>query len=93
MRPAGCLIAILAVFTPRLALFIVWVWTPYVTRAFHGGFIWPFLGLLFLPFTTLIYSFAYAPGVGVHGWGWVWVVLAFILDLAWHAGGASKARD
>ena len=84
----SCLFAILAVFTPRLALFLIWVFTPWVSRAFHGGFIWPFLGLLFLPFTTLIYVLVFAsqPSVGVTGWGWLFVALGFVLDLSSYGG-------
>ena len=89
----SCLFAILAVFTPRLALFLIWVFTPWVSRAFHGGFIWPFLGLLFLPFTTLIYVFAYQPGVGVTGWGWFFVVVGFLLDLSSYGGSGYSNRD
>lgn len=88
----GCLIFLLAAFAPRIALLLVWIFTPYVSRAFHNGFIWPFLGLLFLPFTTLIYSFVYVPGVGVTGWRWVWVVLGVLLDIAWHGGSAARRR-
>lgn len=88
----GCLIALVALFAPRIVLLLVWIFTPYVSRAFHGGFIWPFLGLLLLPITTLIYSLVYVPGVGVTGIRWVWVVLGVILDIAWHAGGAERRR-
>ena len=89
----SCLFAILASFAPRLALFLIWAFTPYVGRAFHNSFIWPLLGLLFLPFTTLIYTFAYQPGVGFTGWGWFFVVLAFLLDLSSYSGSAYSNRD
>ena len=38
----GCLIALFA----RLALLVVWVSTPLVDRAFHGGWLWVVLALL-----------------------------------------------
>lgn len=88
-----CLFAVLASFMPRLALFLVWVFTPYVSRAFHGSFLWPFLGLLLLPFTTLIYTFAYQPGVGVTGWGWFFVVIGVLLDLSSYGGGGYSSRQ
>jgi len=88
----GCLIALVAVFMPRVALFIIWVFTPYVSRAFHGGFIWPFLGLLFLPFTTLAYTFAWSPTVGVTGSAWLWVGLGVFLDVVWHGGSEAGRR-
>jgi hypothetical protein len=88
----GCFIALLALVAPRIVLFFVWVFTPYVSRAFHGGFIWPFLGLIFLPFTTLIYSLLYSPTVGVTGWAWLWVALAFLVDIGAHSGSGYRAK-
>jgi len=75
----------------RLALLLVWVLTPVVNRAFHGGWLLPLLGIIFLPFTTLIYVLVYAPGSGVTGWGWVWVVLALLLDLGVYSSPARHA--
>ena len=88
----GCLIALVAVFMPRVALFIIWVFTPYVSRAFHGGFIWPFLGLLFLPFTTIAYSLAWTSSHGVTGSAWLWVGLGVFLDVVWHGGSEAGRR-
>jgi hypothetical protein len=89
----GCLFAVIAVLSPRLALALVWIFTSEVTKAFHGSFIWPFLGLIFLPFTTLIYCLVYAPGAGVTGWGWLCVVLAFLADMAAYGGSGYTNRD
>ena len=86
----GCLIVILAMFAPRIALFFVWVFTPYVTRAFHGMWWWPLLGIIFVPFTTMFYSFVYVPGSGIHGARWLWVALGLVLDIIWHSASASK---
>ncbi len=70
----------------RLALLLVWVLTPLVSRAFQGtllgGWLLPILGFIFLPLTTLAYIVVYVPGTGVTGWNWLWVILAFFLDLA-----------
>lgn len=86
----GCLLAIIAVFAPRIALLLVWIFTPYVSRAFHQVWIWPLLGLIFLPFTTMFYSFVYVPGVGVTGVRWVWVAVGIVLDIVWHSSSASQ---
>jgi hypothetical protein len=83
----GCLIALLAAISPRIALVLVWIFTNLVDRAFEG-FLLPLLGLIFLPFTTLIYVLAYHPVFGVTGWGWFFVFLAVLLDLGSYAGGA-----
>ncbi len=75
----------------RIALLCVWIWTPLVGRAFHGGWILPLLGMLFLPITALTYILVYAVVGSVTGWGWLWVVLAVLFDLAAHSYPARSA--
>jgi hypothetical protein len=88
----GCLFAIFAAFTPRIALGLIWIFTNLVDRAF-SGFLLPLLGLLVLPYTTLFYVLAYNPIGGVSFWGWVFVVLGFFFDLGhWSAGYATNQR-
>ena len=87
----GCLLAILAAISPRLALVLVWIFTNLVDRAFEG-FLLPLLGLLFLPLTTLVYVLAYRPAVGVTGWGWFFVILAVLFDLGSYGGGVFSRR-
>lgn len=84
----GCLVAFLS----RLALLIVWLTTPLVSLAFHRGWVLPLLGIVFLPFTTLVYIVVFALGHGVIGWAWLWVVGGFILDLASHGSGVRDSR-
>jgi hypothetical protein len=86
----GCLFAIFAGMFPRLALFIVWVAKPALVSAAFSTWLVPLLGIIFLPFATLMYVILYTPGFGLTAWGWFWVILAGILDLA-HLG-ASIAR-
>jgi CDP-diglyceride synthetase len=83
----GCLLALVAAISPRVALVLVWIFTNLVDRAFEG-FLLPLLGLLLLPFTTLIYVLAYQPLVGITGWGWFFVFLGLVFDLASYGGGA-----
>jgi CDP-diglyceride synthetase len=87
----GCLLVLVAAISPRLALVLVWIFTNLVDRAFEG-FLLPLLGLVFLPFTTLIYVLAYSPLTGVSGWGWFFVILAVLVDLGSYGGGAYSRR-
>jgi hypothetical protein len=87
----GCLLAVLAAISPRLALVLVWIFTNLVDRAFEG-FLLPLLGLIFLPLTTLVYVLAYQPVTGVTGWGWFFVILAVLFDLGSYGGGAFSRR-
>jgi hypothetical protein len=52
----------------------------------------PLLGIIFLPFTTLMYVLSYSPVVGVTGWGWFFVVMGLLLDLASYGGSAYSNR-
>ena len=87
----GCLFALFATFTPRLGVVFLWLFTPMVNRAFDG-FILPLVGTIFLPFTTLIYLFAWTP-VGLTTWGWIWVGLGVLVDISSYAGSAYSNRD
>jgi CDP-diglyceride synthetase len=87
----GCLLALIAAISPRVALVLVWLFTNLVDRAFTG-FLLPLLGLVFLPLTTLFYVLAYQPVVGVRGWGWFLVVIGLLFDLGSYGGGARSRR-
>ena len=88
----GCLFALVAAFTPRIALGAVWIFTDLVDRA-YASFIVPLLGLIFLPYATLFYVLSWRPVVGVTGWGWVWVILGLLFDVGHYvAGVAGRSR-
>jgi hypothetical protein len=89
----GCLFAMGAAFFPRLAVLFVWLFTNRVTIAFHNTFIWPLLGIIFLPFTTLMYVLVYTVPSGVVGLGWFWVILGFLLDLSSYSSSAYTNRN
>ena len=87
----GCLLALLGAFAPRIAFLIIWIARPVYVDAVFDTFIFPLLGLIFLPFTTLIYVLLDAPPVGIAGFDWFWIVLAVLLDLS-HYGSLYAAR-
>jgi hypothetical protein len=87
----GCLLALVAAFSPRLALFLLWVFTDRLTIAFRSG--WEgLIGFLLLPYTTLFYALVYAPGKGVDAFGWVIVALGVLLDLGAVLLGGRRGR-
>jgi hypothetical protein len=87
----GCLFALFAGLFPRLALFIVWVARPALVATAFSTWLVPLLGIIFLPFATLMYVILYTPGFGLAPWEWFWVVLAGVFDLA-HLGAAIARR-
>ena len=87
----GCLFALIALLSPRFAIFLLWAFTNYVDRAFSGWFL-PLLGLILAPWTTLFYVLAAAPAGPVHVAGWIIVGIGVVMDLSSWAQGA-KNRD
>jgi uncharacterized membrane protein len=87
----GCLFALVAALSPRVALVVLWLATNLVDRAF-STFIAPLLGLIFLPYATLFYVLSWSPAGGVRGWGWFFVILGIFFDLAHWANGAVVGR-
>jgi hypothetical protein len=86
----GCLFVLFAGVFPRLGLFIIWVARPNMVDAAFTTWIWPFLGIIFLPLTTLIYVILWRAG-GLDGFDWFWIVLAVLADLT-HWGGSYTQR-
>ncbi len=81
----GCLLVLLSAFAPRLIVIFAWIARPAYFGAVFDTWIFPLLGLIFLPFTTLIWLLVGAPPQGVAGLDWLWVTLAVLLDLSHYA--------
>ncbi len=80
----GCLFILIAALSPRLGVIILWLFTDYVVPRTFATWIWPLLGLIFLPWTTLIYILVVAPVGTVSLWGWLMVALGLVLDINTH---------
>ncbi len=76
----GCLLAIAIGLMPRFALILAWLFSARWDLVWDSWF-WPLLGILFLPYTTVMYMLAWTVGTGVVGWDWMWVVMGLVLDL------------
>ncbi len=88
----GCLLVLIGGIFPRLAVFIIWVARPEKVDAAFDTWIWPLLGIIFLPFATLIYLILWRAG-GLDGWDWFWVAVAAFFDLAhWGTSAASRRQ-
>jgi hypothetical protein len=89
----GCIVAFVALAVPRVTLFFMWLFTDRLSAAFDS-FVLGFLGFLLLPYTTVFYALAYAPGFGggVSGFGWFLVAVGFLMDLSSLFGGGREGR-
>ena len=87
-----CCLALSAGFIgPRFALLLWWVFGTKVDAAF-SSWLWPLLGLLVLPWTTIAYVLAWGPLDGVSGLGWLVVAIGFAGDIATYSSKAAKQR-
>ncbi len=78
---AGCLTALVS-FGSRLLLLMYWISRPVQWNAAFSTFIFPCLGFLFLPFTTLVYVWLVQGAGGIQGLDWLWLGLAVFCDIA-----------
>jgi hypothetical protein len=83
------LVGCLALSAPRFALVLVALFSNYLGRAFESA-LWPFLGFLFMPLTTLAYAWAINSHGSVEGIHLVVVVIAVLFDLGLVGGSASR---
>jgi len=84
-----CLIALLALIGPRVALVFTAIFSDMISRAIDSLVV-AFLGFLLLPWTTLAYVVMYDIGGqprGVEGIEWFLVGLAFVADVGSYVGG------
>lgn len=88
-----CCLALTAGFIgPRVALLLWWIFDSQRFDAAFSTWLWPLLGVLLLPWTTLAYLVVWSPVVGVDGWEWIIVALGLALDLATYSSRAAKSR-
>jgi TRAP-type mannitol/chloroaromatic compound transport system permease small subunit len=82
-----CLLVLVALFLPRVAIVILALFTTYMSNAYHT-LLWPVLGFIFLPYTTLAYAWAINSHGSVDGIYLAVVVIAALVDLGTTGGGA-----
>ena len=88
-----CFFTLMVFLGPRIAGIFWWLFQPVRwSAAFNGSWIWPALGLIFLPWTTLMYVIV-APGGIVGIWEWGFLILMLVFDISSYAGGGYGNKD
>ncbi len=90
-----CFFLSLVFFGPRLVNIFWWLFQPARWNLAFAGWpiiwwIWPALGIVFLPWTTLMYIIV-SPG-GIIGFDWLWLAIMFFLDIVSYGGGIGRKR-
>jgi hypothetical protein len=87
----GCLLVLIGLFSPRLAIFLLAIFSDDLSRAFDSRLV-SLLGFFLLPWTTLIYTLLWTTSRHVNGVEWVLVGGAALLDLGVVGGGRGRFR-
>lgn len=87
------IIGCLALGMPRVVLVLVYLFTNLLQTS-YTTILWPILGVIFAPLTTLAYAFAVQQSGGhVSGIWLALVIVAVLLDLGLLRSGSSKKRS
>lgn len=88
----GCIVAIIALLLPRVAIVLVFLFTRWFESVFTS-LLWPLLGFIFLPYTTLAYTagMIYSGSDLTVGW-MILIAIAVVADLAHWSGGLRYRR-
>jgi hypothetical protein len=85
-----CLFFTLLLLGPRIGILFWWLAEPGRWEAAFSSVVWPILGFIFMPWTTLMFV-AVAPFGNVAGWDWMWLAFAVVADLSsWSSSGYSN---
>jgi len=82
-----CLLLIIFLAFPRVALVLLFLFSNYLERAYHGLLL-PLIGFIFLPLTTLAYAWMANSGQPIAGVNLIILVVAVVIDLGGLGGGA-----
>jgi hypothetical protein len=87
-----CLLLIVFLAFPRVALLLLFFFSTYLERAYHGLLL-PLLGFLFLPLTTLAYAWMANTGQPTTGVNLLILVIAVLIDVGGLGGGEYHRRS
>jgi hypothetical protein len=86
-----CVLSILLFLGPRAWIVIWWLVDPARWERVYSHFIVPFIGFIFLPWTTITYVLL-GPH-GLHGLEWFFIGIAVVADVATFASSAYDNRQ
>ena len=88
-----CLLGLLAVAFPRVAIILLWLFTSFFAGVYNNVIV-PVLGFLFLPLTFIVYTYLQKTHAGALGTqSLIFLFIAVILDLGLVGGGTFRRRS
>lgn len=86
-----CLLVLIVVAFPRVVLVLMFLFSTYLQRAYHGLLL-PLLGFFFLPLTTLAYAWMINSNLPLAGINVIILIVAVIIDVGGWGGGEWHRR-
>jgi hypothetical protein len=87
-----CFFASLMFFGPRLAFLVYWIIAPVRVNSALATLNFPFivslLGLVFLPWTMLMWVIIFP----MNGWDWLWIGFGVMADIASYIGATANRQ-
>lgn len=87
-----CLLVLLTLAFPRLAIVVLWLFSNYFERAFHSLLLLV-LGFCFLPLTTIVYAWTLNNHHPIDGIYLIALIVAALADLGMLGGGEYHRRQ
>lgn len=85
-----CFFTVLLFLGPRFAAIVWWLIDPTRWNLLFDTIVVPILGIIFLPWATLMYVIV-APG-GLSIFEWILLIFAIVIDIGSYAGGGYSNR-
>ena len=87
-----CLLLILFLAFPRIALALLFFFSNYLDRAYQGLLL-PLLGFIFVPLTTLAYAWMVNTKQPIEGINLLILIVAIVIDVGGLSGGEYHRRS
>lgn len=86
-----CLLAIVVLGFPRVVLALMFLFSSYLGRAYHGLLV-PLVGFFFLPITTIVYAWLVNTNTPLSGVYLLVLIVAVLVDAGSIGGGHYSRR-
>ena len=87
-----CLLVLVILLFPRVVLVLMFLFSNYLSRAYHGLLI-PLLGFIFLPITTIVYAWMVNNHQTIDGVNLIILIVAVIIDIGGIGSGEYHRRS
>jgi hypothetical protein len=86
-----CFVLLFSALGPRFVILGMWLFGSRVDLAF-STWLWPLLGLLLAPWTTMMYLLTWSVANGVSGADWILVGIGVAIDVGTYAAKPAQSR-